>query len=143
MAPTGKREIPTALAFMQAAAQSQPGTTYSPMSPGVSSGPDINTQNTTIPNGSNQFGKGAPSPGQGFQTPASSARGSGKKQKKVLPNKGKAKASVHRPKGHKMPPMSAVSNKLRGAGPHGNAGVSKSGGRSGILSKFEGFSKNP
>lgn len=138
MAPTGKREIPTALEFMKARQPPQPGTTFGPGGgPNASSGPNLPPKGDGLNNGAKTPSSSKIGTKKGQTTPASRLRGHGRKQTSLLPTKGKAPHA--KVKHSRMPTMNAVQVRLAGSGPHGNAGVKKTGGRSGILSKFEGF----
>lgn len=147
---TEKRKIPTPMEWLQANAQNGPqnagastgpaGFTQ-PMTPGAT-GRTMPTQHSGAVNGI-QGGRGPKAP-QGQETPASKARGNGKKQTTLSPNnKKKAGSMTHGKPAFGMPSKNALARRL-----HPPVGASKApsatnaSGRNGILSKFEGFSAN-
>lgn len=111
-----------------------------PMSPGAT-GKSMPTQHGGRQNGTNNNGKSAPPKGQAAS--ARSARGSGKSKSELSPNNHKKAGSMVKGKSSHLPTRDAIERRL-----HPNMGASKAtsatraSGRSGILSKFEGFSPN-
>jgi hypothetical protein len=136
-----KRELPTALAFMQAHAGNQAsGNSGQPVSAFGKGGPSKGDSANVGFKSVNSHGQ----PSQGQSTPASKARGHGAKKKELSPNNTrKAGSSTKGKPGHGLPSHNAIHRRLYGATPVATP-KPNSGGvqRSGILAKFEGFSKN-
>lgn len=145
-----KRKIPTPMEWLAAQSQNGPANAgagtgpegfSAPMTPGAT-GKTMPTVHSGAQNGQ-RGGTGSHEP-QGQNTPASKARGNGKKETKLSPSNKKHAGSMAKGKGgYGMPTRDAIARRL-----HQPVGTSKApaakgpAGRTGILSKFEGFSPN-